>query len=110
MYIAGAPESGKSHFVKQLLETEVEEGIYEEPFDRVVLCYSKMQDLYIELQSLFERSGKCKFELHSTVPWEDIEEGYEGNSLLIFDDMMLDLKNDNRLASLFTRGRHKKYV
>ena len=30
------------------------------------------------------------------------------NKLLVFDDMLIDLKKDQRIAEIFTRGRHNR--
>lgn len=98
MIITGQTGSGKTQFVLRMLEQN--EVMFVHPFSRIVFCYSILQGDIVALAN-----KKHEIELFEGFP-ENLN--FDGRqTLLILDDMMLELRNDVRLAALFTKMRHK---
>ena len=91
--VAGPTGSGKTSFLKKLLELK-HEKIYQCP-QRIVWCYSQWQPLYTTMKNVEFQQG---------LP--DVEE--LESCLLVLDDMMDSL--DSRVADLFTKGSHHKNI
>lgn len=99
MIVSGQTGSGKTKFVLKLIQLNRE--IFSQPFERIIFCYSILQREIINTSSEIEQ-----VELQEGFP-ESIE--FDGKeTLLILDDMMLELRNDIRLAKLFTKMRHER--
>lgn len=99
MIVSGQTGSGKTMFVDKLLRSD----LHANPFDKIILAYAIMQPIYLTMQA--------------QIPGLSLTEGFpdditdpaklsEGQTLLILDDLMLDLENDKRLAVMFTKMRH----
>lgn len=99
MIISGQTGSGKTVFVEKLLRNQA--TVHDQPFEKVILAYSIMQPIYLTMQGQVPN-----LELVEGFP-DDIQES-DGNTLLILDDLMLDLENDKRLAVMFTKMRHMR--
>lgn len=97
MIVSGQTGSGKTRFVDRLIRSNEVNGV---PFVRVIYCYSILQDSFLALAK-----DVANVELHDGFP-SDVEWSGE-QTLLVLDDMMLELRNDMRLAELFTKMRHK---
>lgn len=98
MIVSGQTGSGKTRFVLNVIRHNKE--INAVPFKRIIYAYSVLQDI---LQTT--SAEVSEMELHDGFPNID---GWTGEpTLLIVDDMMLELRNDVRLAELFTKMRHK---
>ena len=96
MICSGATCSGKSEWVKRLIENRNE--LIHPPVDSVLYCYG------IITPKLEELKGHENIELHKGFP--NIEDLYT-NSLLILDDLMVDIeKAKSFLDSLFSRLSH----
>lgn len=93
--VSGPSQSGKSTFVKRLIENRAQ-LINPKPAG-VVWCYSQQQPLYSSLRY----DPEITF-MHG-IP-EDLSQ--LRNRLLIFDDLMTELKNNKDLVMLTTRGCH----
>ena len=94
--VAGPTASGKTTFVKQLIEDK-DDRIYLAP-QRVVWCYSQWQALYENIEGI---------EFHSGLPELD---SFHPNirNLLIIDDLMD--KTDSTITELFTKGSHHRNI
>jgi hypothetical protein len=111
--LSGASGSGKTWWTYELFKRDQEsrkggdDGLFEKPFDRVILSYKQYQPLYEKFVQLFP-SGVVQ--LCSGVPWDEIDaiDGQDGRqTALLLDDQMSVLANDMRLSDLFTSGRHR---
>jgi hypothetical protein len=97
MIVSGQTGSGKTQFVAQMLRKQ--SHMHAIPFERILLVYSMEQPLYDEL---FEQVPNL--ELLTSLPTDLELNG--APTLLILDDLMLEMQDDQRLARLFTRMRH----
>lgn len=104
MVVSGQTGSGKTQFVSELINHQ--KAIHDPPFEKIIYCYSILQPIYMKMQT--------------TVPSSELVEGFPNefydslqknqsfeNTLLVLDDMMIDLESDKRLPMLFTKMRHK---
>lgn len=98
MIVSGQTGSGKTTFVERLIKNQ--ESMHEKPFDRIILAYSIMQPAYLQLQAQTEN-----LTLVDGFPDGALED-LDGSTLLILDDLMLELENDQRIAAMFTKMRH----
>lgn len=100
--VVGATMSGKTVFVKKLLENR-HELITPSP-NRIVWCYGAFQPLHAELKV--------------TIPSIEFVEGLperlvdmfssDRHNLLVLDDLMNEASNDDRLGKLFTTFAHHR--
>jgi hypothetical protein len=98
MIVSGQTGSGKTQFVHNLLKTQKE--LMEEPFKRVLYAYSIYQPIYGSMQD-----DIADIEFTLGLP-ETIQEDPNIPTLLVLDDLMMDLQNDKRLVEFFTKMRH----
>ena len=91
--MAGPTGSGKTSFLKKLLELK-NEKIYQYP-QRIVWCYYQWQPLYTTMKNV-------EFQ-HGLADVEELE-----SCLLVLDDMMDCLEEG--VVDLFTRGSHHKNI
>lgn len=106
MIISGQTGSGKTHFVKNLLENL--DKIHSDDVTKVILAFTMIQDTYIALK---KQMGSM-LDLEEGFPSDKINQLIEsptekGHTLVILDDLMIELENDKRLTVLFTKMRHK---
>jgi hypothetical protein len=105
MIISGQTGSGKTYFISQMLKHLDE--IHNNKVERVILAFSMIQPLYIDLK----RELGDLLEMVEGFPSDQVTELTEGsnneNTIIILDDLMIELENDQRLAMLFTKMRHK---
>ena len=102
--VSGMTGSGKSYFVKQLLEN-IEDTMCPKP-KRILWLYGQDQSLYGEL-----KTNVPSIEFYRGIPPDlDNDEFLDTKipNLIIIDDLMSDCKNDERLTRLFTIGSHHK--
>ena len=101
MLIAGGRKAGKTEFTKRILRTL--DKIATISPQRIVWCYAKHQtDLFEELMSI-----NSSIEYMHGIPSEiDIMFDKSMTNLIILDDMMDVASKDEKVAQLFTRGRH----
>lgn len=97
MIVSGQTGSGKTQFVKRLIDNQTE--MHVTPLKRVVYVYTVDQPAYQQMHD----SGKA-IEFHRGLPSDLTFDGEP--TLLVLDDMMLELQNDKRLAQFFTKMRH----
>jgi hypothetical protein len=99
--IVSAPtKSGKTEFVKKLV-IYANEMIDPVP-EKIYWCYSEWQTAYETL--LLKCKNVCFVEGFPDI--NELKSNKKISQLLILDDMMQELKNDNRLTELFTKGSH----
>jgi hypothetical protein len=97
MIVSGQTGSGKTDFVLKLIKSNDE--INTVPFKRIIYAYSIFQDKLRELAEEVPMVELCKG--FPECQWTGEE------TLLVLDDLMLELRNDERLAQLFTKMRHE---
>jgi hypothetical protein len=94
--ISGASGSGKTRWAYELFKKDLElrnssgEGIFEKPFDRVIISYKQFQPIYQNFVSLFPPGT---VQLSSGMPWDEIEslDGSNGQVACLIDDQMSTL-------------------
>lgn len=89
---AGASGSGKTYFLKGLLEHR--ERLIKPLPKRVIWFYGESQPLHEEIRDV-EFRDDCNFEGVS-------------NALLIFDDFMSELSGEEKMVKLFTKYSHHR--
>ena len=106
LMIVGPSMSGKSYFVKEILEKD--HIHYEEPskYRKIHWFYGQYQDMFKDLKrslghDIYFREGLPTFQLN----FSDIDPKY--NNIIVLNDLM-DLAVDSQIISkLFTHGRHR---
>lgn len=96
MLISGARGSGKTYFVKNLLESEF---IFPLPKNIFWIYGAYQPELFNELK--INKLFNIEFRT-------DIDEKYPHNSLIIIDDLMDKASNSSAVLNLFVNGRHLK--
>ena len=105
MVISGQTGSGKTHFVMNLIK---EQGkLHDKPFDHIIVAFSMIQPAYLNLKLQNQNVS-----LVEGFPSDELDKICGGqktcqNTLLVLDDLMVELENDPRIATLFTKMRHK---
>lgn len=99
MVVSGQTGSGKTVFVDELIRNH--EILHDKPFDKIIYAYSIMQPIYLRLQA-----DVPNLELVDGFPANLEDYLGQGNTLLVLDDLMLEMENDKRIAELFTKMRH----
>lgn len=83
--------------------------MFEKDFSKVIFCYSTFQDIYEKMSDLYDNDPE-RFQLSSTVPWDELlatpEPDDVSERLVIIDDRQIEEANNPKLSALFTRGRH----
>jgi hypothetical protein len=92
--LIGPTCSGKSYFLKQLLESD---KIQPRP-ERVIYMYGMWQPLYVEMRKTIPN-------LHFSegLPSNCSPDNFPENSLLVFDDLMSDTGKNEQVCELFTK-------
>jgi hypothetical protein len=101
MTVCGATQSGKTYFVKQLLENN-KKFINPEPAN-IIYCYGEHQPLYDSM------NVNPRITFVEGLP-SDLYESIrpDKTNLLILDDLMSELSDDKQLSKLFTKGSHHR--
>ena len=94
--ISGPSSSGKSTFVKSLIENAKE--VIDPIPESILYCYGEYNSLVFDLQ----REGIA---VYSGVPPEDIIKEQEKPSLIILDDLLYSI-DEKYLSELFTKKSH----
>lgn len=97
MIVSGQTGSGKTQFVKRLIDNQQE--MHTTPMQRIIYVYTVEQPAYRQMHE-----SKDSIEFYQGLPTDLTFDGKP--SLLVLDDMMLELQNDKRLAQFFTKMRH----
>lgn len=100
--IAGPTQSGKTHFIKEILKFK--NIIISEPIERVVFCFSSWQPLF---QDIKEIDPKIEFN-EGIINFNEFNPNKR--NLLILDDLVHDCENDTNILNLFTVDSHHKNI
>jgi hypothetical protein len=103
IHVVGPTMSGKTTLTRELIRRS--NDYFSQKFDRVVYCYSVLQN---DFQLI---GGDVEF-IQGVDPILNDDSFFNSNenNLLILDDLMDKIANDFKAASLFTRGIHHKNV
>ena len=101
-YICGPSQSGKTEFVKKLIEHK--ELMFDIPPQQIVWCYKEGQTAYSQLQVC----EKIKFLKGIPDQDEDLVTDTRETYLLVFDDMMGQDKDEEKIKLWFTRKGHHR--
>ena len=106
LMVVGPSMSGKSYFVKVLLERDHIEYENHRKCRKIHWFYGRYQDMFKDMkrslgQDIYFRDGLPTFQLNLS----DIDPKY--NNIIVLDDLM-DLAVDSpSISKLFTQGRHR---
>ena len=104
MIVSGQTGSGKTVFVSQLIKNQ--EQIHDKKFDKIIIAFTMIQPIYLELKR--HHSNVTLVEGFPGAAIEAIsKQGTCSNTLVVLDDLMVELESDKRVAALFTKMRHK---
>jgi hypothetical protein len=96
MVIFGPSNSGKTHFVCQLLNNL---HVVDKPFDQIIFYYEIFNPCYKDLEHMVDfRSGDI-----------ELNQKEARNTLIIIDDRMTCKKSMETISKLVTFGRHKSF-
>ena len=102
--VAGCTQSGKTVWVKTLLEN-VQKTISPTP-QRIIWCYGQWQPLYFDMMRTMPG-----IEFNEGIP-DDIDDpdylDVSQRNLIVLDDLMAQSGKEKRIADLFTRGSHHR--
>ena len=99
MTVNGARGCGKTEFTKRLLLDQ--EKYLDKPFDKVTWVYKHAQPNLFD--PLIKKFGN-RIELLNEIPnFESLE---KQNTVFVFDDMLLEVKDSRDILELFLSGRH----
>ena len=97
MCVAGPSQSGKTHFVLNLLDRRQEHFI--RPLDKVLWCYGVPD---APLQRLLESKG---YQLHRGLPNES---DIAPDSICVMDDLLTESQSSKEVTNMCTRLAHHK--
>ena len=102
--VAGCTQSGKTVWVKSLLEN-AQKTISPAP-QRIIWCYGQWQPSYFDMMRTMPG-----IELNQGIP-DDIDNAdyldVSQRNLIVLDDLMAQSGKDKRISDLFTRGSHHR--
>ena len=102
--IAGCTQSGKTVWVKKLLENA--KTTITPPPERIIWCYGQWQPMYLEMISTIPG-----IEINEDIP-ADIDSGefvdVSTRNLIVLNDLMAQSGADKRIADLFKKGSHHR--
>ena len=80
--------------------------MHDKKFEKIIIAFSMIQPVYMNFKISTENVV-----LVEGFPTEQLEEIMQNssrhNTLIVLDDLMVEMENDPRIASLFTKMRHK---
>ena len=95
MCVAGPSQSGKTHFVLQLLDKRNE--LFQRPIKKVLWCFGIQN---FQLQTTLQEKG---FHTHFGLPnVNDIEP----NSICVLDDLLNESEKSKEVTAMFTKAAH----
>ena len=105
MVISGQTGSGKTHFVMNLIKEQ--NKMHDKPFDHIIIAFSMIQPAYLNLK--LQNQNVLLVEGFPSKELDEICGGQKScqNTLCVLDDLLIETENDPRIATLFTKMRHK---
>lgn len=103
MTVAGITQSGKTQFVKKLLENTP--SVISPCPQRVYIFYTEMQEAYSDLQRTLPSLTLVE---GLNINLEDFDPTV--NNVVVIDDQMADLVGSLAIQKLFTRGVHHRSI
>lgn len=100
--ISGATSSGKTSFVKKLIEYK--DIVFQNPPEKIIYCYGTWQPLFNDMESVDFRQG-LSIDANSLNECDDCP-----HTLMVLDDLMQQVVENNEVQQLFTRGSHHKNI
>ena len=94
---SGPSQSGKTHFILQLLERR--EELFNQPIKKVLWCYGILNS---QLQNLLMEKD---YQIHRGLPTES---DIEPNSICVLDDLLTESENSKEVTNMCTRVAHHK--
>ena len=100
--ISGTTNSGKTYFLKQLLENK--NTMFNPPVDKVMYCYGVWQTLFEDMEKYLD------IMFHKGVASEETVDTFaDGNHhIIILDDLMDEVVQSKDVQNMFTRGSHHR--
>ena len=102
--VAGCTQSGKTVWVKSLLENA--QKTISPPPQRIIWCYGQWQPTYFGMMRTMHG-----IEFNQGIP-DDIDNAdyldVSQRNLIVLDDLMAQSSKDKRIADLFTKGSHHR--
>jgi hypothetical protein len=102
--VAGCTQSGKTVWVKSLLEKA--QKTISPPPQRIIWCYGQWQPSYFDMMRTIPG-----IEFNQGIP-EDIDNAdyldVSQRNLIVLDDLMAQSGKDKRISDLFTKGSHHR--
>lgn len=97
LLVGGGSGSGKTEFVKQLVNS----NHFSSPFDKIIYCYPDyLTDVPAEFEQIVEyQPGLCDLQYYANIP---------KNSLIILDDMMTECGKSEEIMKLFSVVARKR--
>uniref|UniRef100_A0A914KKY3 AAA+ ATPase domain-containing protein n=1 Tax=Meloidogyne incognita TaxID=6306 RepID=A0A914KKY3_MELIC len=102
MIVSGSTGSGKSEWVKKLLENLNE--MTSENISMILYCYGELNSNILQMQRK-GLVGDIRATVHAAMPNEDFIKRQANGMLLILDDLMVGV-DPTILETIFTRGSH----
>ena len=102
MFIVGPNNSGKTFFIKRLLE--MSSGMFKTPPSRIYFCFSVWQELYDQMSK-----NVPNIHFHKGLPsMEELGEWGEqkGHKIVVLDDLMMDAADSLEIAHMMCVGSH----
>ena len=96
--LAGPSNCGKTSFIIEILKNP-QKYIYPPP-DRIMYCYTRMQESYKNLQNVELVEGLPDMNLFN----------HNTNNLLVLDDLLEECEENKAIQTLFTVDSHHKNI
>ena len=105
MMVVGPSQSGKTHFVHQLLTSHRIAYPDKKPV-RVCWCYNQRQPIYDKIQR--QLKNKIRFDQGLPELEEDLSDiSTKFHTIIVMDDLMAEANDSPVISKLFTQGRHR---
>lgn len=101
--VSGATKSGKTQWVKRLLENS--NGMFvESPPENILYCYGVDQPAFEEM-----RKSVSNIIFHEGLPGEELLEKHKSrHTVVVLDDLMNDVLKNEDMEKMFTQGCHHR--
>ena len=101
--VSGCTGSGKSVFVKKLLESD----FIQPPPEKLIYCYGQYQPLFEEIKKHWTGNKTAMFVKGVPKNIQDIMEKETSiPKIVVIDDLMCEISKDKEVSNIFTKGSH----